>query len=109
MPRSVVPAFQRGEDVGLIAAAHHAFETLVELVRVVTADTLNPHLASVFTDLFRDTVELGLLATLRAGLYPVHILWEIESAFCHNSKRHNQAWELTADRAFLGFGVTFRR
>lgn len=99
MTRGVVPAVERHADVVLVTSTHHAFESLVEFVRVVAADALHPHLAAVLTYLLRLGDELSFLAALRARLHRVHIFRKVES-----SNGHNQSVLRTAVRVLFEFG-----
>lgn len=100
MTGSVVPAVESHADVVLVASAHHAFEALVEFMRIMPADALHPHLAAVLAYLLRLSDELSFLSALRARLHCVHILRKVES-----SNGHNQSVQRTCARSrFLCFG-----
>ena len=86
MTRGVVPAVERHADIVLVASAHHAFQPLVEFVRVVSADALHPHLASVFTYLLGLGDELSFLSALWARLYGIYVFWKIEASRGHNKR-----------------------
>ena len=85
MPRGVIPAAKRHLNIILVTASHDAFQPLIKSVRIVSANALNPHFASVLADLLRLGNELGFLPALRAALYGIYIFGEIKSPGSHNT------------------------
>lgn len=83
MPRCSIPAVESHSNIVLVASAHSAFETLVEFVRIVTTDTLNPNLATILANLLRLGNELNFLAALRTRLYGINVFRKVKSSLGH--------------------------